>query len=164
MNLIRHKKNIVLGIAGWAAVTFMLAGLSGCLSSYGSLKKKPEVLRAFKSGTVPADYKYYYYGYSSLPYAIVGVAPAYNVESKLWKAVDPQSKKFQQMVPWIWEDYGYRLFGADILDPQGKTVGIWYASMQSGIKFGQDKSIMFLPELPFVWGGGPADGNIRDLP
>jgi hypothetical protein len=34
------------------------------------------------------------------------------------------------MTRWIWEDYGYYKFGADILGPQGKKVGLFLSAIR----------------------------------
>ena len=49
--------------------------LSGCFENYGRLKHNHEVTRAFQTYQVEPDYKYYYYGRTNMPYAIVGLTP-----------------------------------------------------------------------------------------
>ena len=64
------------------------------------------------------------------------------------------------MTRWIWEDYGYYKFGADILDPQGKKVGVFYSAIrETSVKFVNDNQIMVMPNTPFLW--GPDDGSDR---
>jgi hypothetical protein len=103
------------------------------------------------------DYKYYYYG-DSEPYVIFGIEPKYEMDSKLWRDVSPDTEEFKEMTRWIWEDYGYYKFGADILDPNGVKVGIMYTSInETSVKFVGDNQIVVMPHTPFLW--GPDEGR-----
>jgi len=128
--------------------------LAGCAANYGSLKRDQEVQQAFESQRVPPEYKYYYYGFSTRPYVVFGIEPAYKMNSRLWKEAAPDTAEFKEMIRWIWEDYGYYKFGADILDPTGKKVGVMYTAInETSVKFGNDNQIEVMPNLPFL--GGP---------
>jgi len=131
----------------------MLQLLAGCFANYGRYTRDAEVFRAFHTDQVPMDYRYYYYHSGSEPIAVVGVQPKYNAGSKMWREVDPGSDKFKDMIDWIWEDYGYTRFGAQILDPSGEPVGIMYTSVREvAIKFMDNNRIMLMPHTPFLWG------------
>jgi hypothetical protein len=75
----------------------------------------------------------------------------------------PETPEFKEMIRWVWEDYNYNKFGADILDPQGKKVGVYYSAIrETAVKFVDDNQIMVMPHTPFLW--GPDDiggGGIR---
>lgn len=127
----------------------------GCTGNYGSLRRDAQVQQAFETNQVPTNYKYYYYGYDTLPYAIFGVEPEYQIDSYMWREVMPDTAEFQEMTRWIWEDYGYYKFGADILDPQGKKVGVFYSAIrETSVKFINGNQIMVMPNTPFLWGPG----------
>lgn len=135
--------------------------LAGCGANYGSLIRDPEVQQAFETQRVPPEYIYYYYGFSTRPYVVFGIEPVYIMDSRMWKQVSPDTAEFKEMIRWIWEDYGYVKFGADILDPSGKKAGIMYTAIDAtSVKFGPDHHIAVMPNLPFL--GGP-DGNIEDF-
>ena len=91
--------------------------LAGCGTNYGSLIRDPEVQQAFESQRVLPEYKYYYYGFSTRPYVVFGIEPVYKLNSRMWKETAPDTAEFKEMIRWVWEDYGYVKFGADILDP-----------------------------------------------
>ena len=99
-------------------VIITLTLIAGCTANYGSLKLDAQVQQAFESNQVPKNYKYYYYG-DSEPYVIFGIEPEYEMDSYMWRDVSPDTAEFKEMTRWIWEDYGYYKFGADILDPKG---------------------------------------------
>ena len=138
---------------------FVLALITGCAGTYGSIKRDVEVQQAFESNQVPMDYKYYYYG-DSEPYAIFGIESKYEMNSRAWREATPDTEDFKEMVRWIWEDYGYYKFGANILDPQGKKVGIYYSAIrETAVKFVNDNQIMVMPHTPFLWGPDGGGGS-----
>jgi hypothetical protein len=140
---------------------FVLALIAGCAGTYGSLKRDTEVQQAFETNKVPMGYKYYYYG-DSEPYVVIGIEPEYEMDSKMWREVTPDTEDFKEMIRWIWEDYGYYKFGADILDPQGKKMGIFYSSIRgTSVKFMNGNQIMVMPNTPFLWGPGDGSDRIR---
>ena len=144
------------------SVLIILMLIAGCSAKYGSLKKNAEVQQAFESNQVPMDYQYYHFS-ASEPYVIFGIEPKYEMDSKIWRDVAPDTAEFKEMTRWIWEDYGYYKFGADILDPNGIKVGIMYTSIrETSVKFADDNKIVVMPNKPFLWGpDGGRGGGIR---
>lgn len=141
----------------WLAMVIP-ALLISCSARYGSLTLDQQAQEKFESNQVPTDYKYYYYGYSSEPYVVFGIEPNYVVNSKMWREASPDTAEFKELIRWVWEDYGYQKFGADILDPTGKKVGILYSAInQISVKFVDDNQIVVMPNTPFLW--GPDAGN-----
>jgi hypothetical protein len=128
----------------------------GCLQNYGRLKHNNEVTRAFQSYKVEPDYKYYYYGRTNMPYAIVGLDRAYHMRSRVWHEVDHDSEQFKKMIFWVWDDVRgpFYLSGADITDPNGNKVGIWYSGIwYAAVRFDENNRIVIMPDTPFL--GGP---------
>ena len=128
--------------------------ISGCFENYGRLKHNPEVTHAFKNNQVAPDYKYYYYGRTNQPYAIVGIDHTYHMRSRVWREVDHDTEQFKEMVYWVWDvgPWLYPLRGAYITDPNGKRVGIWYSSIQfAAVRFEKDNRIVVMPDTPFLW-------------
>ena len=141
---------------------FVLALIAGCAGTYGSLKRDAGVQQAFESNQVPKGYKYYYYGFDTRPYVIFGIEPKYEMNSNMWREVMPDTAEFKEMTRWIWEDYNYYKFGADILDPQGKKVGVFYSAIrETSVKFANDNQIKVMPNTPFLWGPGDRSSRIR---
>ncbi|MGD9174715.1 MAG: hypothetical protein PVF29_11165 [Desulfobacterales bacterium] len=133
--------------------------ISGCFENYGRLKHNDDITRTFQTDQVEPNYKYYYYGRTNMPYAIVGIDRAYHMRSRVWREVDHDTEQFSKMVFWVWDDprYAYqRNFtrGAYILDPAGKRVGIWYSGLRwAAVRFEDDRRIVVMPEPPLY--GGP---------
>jgi len=44
------------------------------------------------------DYKYYYYGRTNMPYAIVGIDRDYHMQSRVWREVDHDTDQFKKMI------------------------------------------------------------------
>ena len=59
------------------------------------------MLQSFKENRVPSDYNYFYYGFDTTPYALIGVEKKYDASSNLWREVEPNTEKFRNMVE-IW--------------------------------------------------------------
>ena len=139
-------------------IVLMVSSIVGCNAKYGKLQHDPEVQLAFESNQAPTNYRYYYYGYKTEPYVIFGIDPKLEMESRVWREVDADTEEFKQMTRWIWEDYGYSKFGANILDPYGSKVGIYYSSIrETAFKFKEENQIVVIPHMPFLW--GPEDGG-----
>jgi len=141
----------------------ILTMLAGCTAKYGSYKRDVGVQQAFESNQLPTDYKYFYYGVGNEPMVIFGVETKYDLNSNMWRMVSADTQEFRKLIRWIWEDYGYNKFGAEILDPEGNRVGILYTSIRETIfKFGDDNQISVIPHTPFLW--GPVAGNDVRVP
>ena len=131
----------------------------GCSSKYGRLRHDVEVQAAFESNQVPGAYRYYYYG-DSEPYVIFGIEPKYQMNSKMWRDVSPDTEEFREMIRFLWEDYNYYNFGAEILDPNGEKVGIMYTAIrETTVKFGTNNQIEVMPNTPFLWGPEAGSGG-----
>ncbi len=143
-------------------VIIALTLIAGCTANFGSLKRDAEVQQAFESNQVPMEYRYYYFAASD-PYVVFGIEPKYEMDSKMWRDVSPDTAEFKEMTRWIWEDYGYYKFGANILDPNGVKVGIMYTAIrETSVKFISDNQIMVMPHTPFLWGpDGRRSGGSR---
>jgi len=158
MHPILEKHRYSCFIKFWIGFSALIlsAGISGCFENYGRLKRNPEVTKAFKTNQVENDYRYYYYGRSNQPLLIVGIDPEYHMKTFMWREVDHTTDKFADMIYWIWTDilYAYNPeFGADIHDPQGKRVGIWYSGIWwAAIRFHEDNRIEIMPDV--MTGGG----------
>jgi hypothetical protein len=156
----KFKKNYLsIGFFGIA----ILVLLSGCSAKWGSYRVEPEVQQAFESRQVPADYQYFHYSMGNEPIVIFGIEPKYEMRSVMWKSVSADTEEFREMVGWIWEDYEYYKFGAEILDPDGKKIGIMYTSVhETAFKFGANNRITVIPHTPFLWGpDGQGGGSWR---
>ena len=98
-------------------------------SSCGILKPNLDVNNLFISHKILPDHKYYYSGPDDVPKAIIGIDNNYTLDSKMWKPVDLTPEKLKKWCRNMFSDNDQPAtnWGADILDPNGKKVGIWFS-------------------------------------
>jgi hypothetical protein len=137
----------------------VLTALSGCsMSNYGKLKSNPEVTRAFEAYQIIPDHKYYYRGTHSRPFVIVGINENYALNSKLWVAIDPQSKDFHTLIDRIslqGSGSTTQPWGFTILDNSGSDVGVWYSAIRAAaVEINENGQIANLSPLRTVTRGG----------
>jgi hypothetical protein len=159
-----QSANFTYRIVALALGLWLFAAGTGCSGNYGRLQRDSEVFQAFESKQVSSDYRYYYNGHS-FTYAIVGLDPKYKIQSKFWKETEPDTDEFKLLATRLWEDYGYRRYGANILDPNGQQAGILYSSIYVvTVKFLDNDEIAIVLDTPYMWGpdGGRAGVGIRD--
>lgn len=152
MNPVRFSN---LGQTSALAGLVLLVLIGGCASagSSGRLTFDDEVTRMFTGNAVPPEYRYYTVGRSDMPYAIVGIAPEYQLVTRWWDPVTPNTAVFKSKVDFIWEPHvWYQVTpaqGAWILNPAGEKIGIWY-SMYASTAIGvnaQRKVQIYSPDL-----------------
>ena len=157
MNDRKNTLNIYVR-TGFLGIAILIL-LSGCSNKYGTYRLDPEVKQAFESHQVPTDYQYFYFRSGGEPIIVFGIEPKYEMHTIMWKSVSADTEEFRELVGWIWEDYEYYKFGADILNPEGEKVGILYTAVHETVfKFGPNNRIHVIPHTPFLW-GPDGEGN-----
>ena len=147
-----NKTTVRIGLIAISA--FIMIVLSGCLQNYGRLNRDVQIRQAFESNQVPSQYEYFFFGNSNWPYAVMGLDPDYNLHSRIWRTVEPDTAEFRHMTRFVWADYNYYPYGANILDPQGQKIGIIYtSSWMAAIKI--DKDTKTVEVMPYIFLGGP---------
>ena len=112
----------------WLLFLAAVLMIFSCAGGYGRMQKRPEVTAAFLEQRLSPDYRYYYIGRDNLPYAIIGIKDGYQLKSRFWKPIDPDSEAFREMVQ---TPYGYQenqVRGAYLIGPDGNRVGLWYSA------------------------------------
>lgn len=127
---------------------------SGCSAAHrGGLRNSREVGRAFETFHVYPNHRYWYYNQENNPYAVVGLQDPYRIEDINWKEVDPNSKTFEKVVGLVqsFPVRGSFAHGAYILDPQAQQIGMWYSSLNAGIKVDPETKLVFITAaMPWV--------------
>ena len=156
----KSQKTVPVWILQMSICLLLLTLITGCMGNYGRIKRDSEIFQEFENNNVPSDYTYYYYGFDTRPYVVIGVEPKYNAGSTMWREVEPNSDKFKKMTVWLWEDYGYSRYGARILDPEGNQAGILFSSIREiAVKFSGDNKMTVMPNTPFLWGPSADEGS-----
>jgi hypothetical protein len=151
---------INIGRLPGSIILFLIAltALGGCtMSNYGRLESNPDITRAFKAYQIMPDHTYYYRGSASRPIVIVGIHKDFELNSKLWVEVDPQSKNFRSVIDRI-SAQGMggttRPWGFRILDHSGRAVGVWYsASRAAAVEINENGQIVNLSPIRMVTRG-----------
>jgi hypothetical protein len=135
-------------------VLIFICIIAGCASANrGSLRNSQEVGRAFETFHVYPNHRYWYYNQENNPYAVVGLQDPYTIEDINWKEVDPNSKTFEKVVGLVqsFPIRGSFAYGAYILDPQARQIGMWYSSLNAGIKVDPEtKTVFITAAMPWV--------------
>ncbi|MEJ2037989.1 MAG: hypothetical protein P8X55_03540 [Desulfosarcinaceae bacterium] len=147
----KQKRRSAAQVLVWLPVLFLLAG---CGATYATLQTDDQVKQGFKNYEMIDGYHYYYSGRENLPSAIIGLDPAYRFSSEYWTAI-PSSQfkrevnRLQMAVP-----NNSIIYGAYIIAPDGKRVGVWYSWVENfTAKVEGDRIIVYSPE-PFAERGG----------
>lgn len=149
----------------YAVAVVIITVIAGCTRNYGGFNRDEQVQQAFESNQLSTDYSYFYNGHHNLTYAILGIDPKYKLESPFWRKVEPNTAEFRQLMSRIWEDYDRYTYGANLLDPTGNKVGVWYSSIYiASIKFYQDNHIEVMLHTPYLWGPDDRGGSDIRIP
>lgn len=138
----------------WVALALLAALVAGCATANrGGLRISREASRAFETFHVYPNHRYWYYNQENSPYAVVGLASPYRIEDINWREVDPGTKTFEKVVGLV-EDFpatGSFTYGAFILDPQGKQIGVWYSSLSAGVVVNPETQIVAISTaMPWI--------------
>ena len=124
--------------------------IPGLKLKYGKLERSRDVTQAFEALRILPDHQYYIHGWSSVPYAIIGVRDNYKLRKGLWKDVEVTVPLLRSWISQMDNIYDYPPYGSRILDHKGNQVGIWYSSKQwTTIVIEEENQIaIFTPEPP----------------
>jgi hypothetical protein len=136
------------------AVLFFFSGFSGC-DNYGKLQRDRTLTKAFQNNQVDPGFTYYVLGRENMPYAIAGIDPRYTLKSEFWQPVEPNSEQVKIMIHWIWTDHNYEPYGAYVMGPDGKKVGVFYSSIDRVAVYVDKASqtVSLIPDTPYLRGG-----------
>ncbi|UCE55664.1 MAG: hypothetical protein JSV31_09515 [Desulfobacterales bacterium] len=132
-------------------VFFTIAVLTGCTSAkkYGGLKGSREITDIFEKNQILADHFYYYNGFQSIPYVIVGINNEYMLRSSVWREIKLTPTLLNQLTTRMRSVYTPSPRGAWILGPDEERLGIWYSTEQwTAVRLDQDNRIIIAPPQP----------------
>jgi hypothetical protein len=136
----------------WAAAFFLLVtAATACSGNYGHLRRDGEARKIFEGYQVLPDHRYFYSGSSSTPTAILGIHKDFTLQTKLWTSVDLTPEQLKSWMNNISPTLGRSLnnYGSVIVDPAGKTVGIWYSKYsRTTIEFKENNIIIVYAPKP----------------
>lgn len=149
----RISKNAEAGhgfLIGCLFLALMLPVVSGCgASNYGRLQGSREATEVFNQNQVLSDYTYYYSGFQTIPYGIIGIDNNFRLRSSHWKRIDMNPDLLNRLTYRMQSVYSLDPRGSWILDPAGRRVGIWYSSqLWTKVKLGKNNQIVVLTPRP----------------
>jgi hypothetical protein len=107
------------------SVSFLL---SGCVGASGKLQFNPALLDQYRGGALSKTYQYYYCGRSTIPYAVVGIDDAYGFNDRLWFKIESEQAVYEKISKLSQlHIHSGPLTSSDILDGEGKKVGVWFS-------------------------------------
>ncbi|WP_319405662.1 hypothetical protein [uncultured Desulfosarcina sp.] len=124
-----NPARINLAIIMRVALVALMLLLTGCMKNYGRFNLDRQVERDFRTGTVQPEFQYYFAGRETMPYAIIGIDRSYTVPSRYWIPFYPEPETLRKMSGNVYNAYSDRPYGAFILGPDGKTIGVWYSTV-----------------------------------
>lgn len=113
------------------------AWVNGCTpANIGSLRTSAEVTRQFEKLEINPNYRYWYLNQENSPYAVIGLDREYGFSNgPLWRAVEADSPTFKKVVGLVqsFPVPSSVTTGYNILDHQGRAIGVWYSSIGAGV-------------------------------
>nr|WP_319393973.1 hypothetical protein [uncultured Desulfobacter sp.] len=117
--------------ASLALVIFLVT--AGCgFHTAGHMKHRTELMDQYRKKTLPEKLSYFYCGRENLPYAVVGIDPAYSFETKFWFPIEYGPDLYDKIDHLSNLEPGQtRRFARAILGPAGNTIGVWFSYFHS---------------------------------
>ena len=106
------------------------------MANIGSIKTSAEVTRQFESLQINPNYRYWYLNQENNPFGVIGLDREYGFDDgPLWRAVETDSATFKKVVGLVqsFPVPGSYTTGFNIVDHEGRHIGVWYSSMGAGI-------------------------------
>ena len=124
-----NPARINLAIVPRVALVALMLLLAGCMKNYGRFNLDSQVDQDFRTGAVRPEFQYYYEGRDTMPYAIIGIDRSYTVPSRYWIPIAPEPAQLKKMSGNMYNEVRDDPYGAYILAPDGKVIGVWYSTV-----------------------------------
>lgn len=102
---------------------------AGCgLNTAGHMRHSPVLMEQYREKLLPEQLSYFYCGRENLPYAVVGIDPAYTFETKSWFPIEPGPELYRKIDHLSNLEAGQnRMYARAIIGPAGNTIGMWFS-------------------------------------
>lgn len=126
---------------------------AGCgLNMAGRMTGSTELMEQYREKRLPEQLNYFYCGREGLPYAVVGIDPAYTFESKFWFPIESGPDLYKKIDHLSDIEPGQSImYARTIVGPAGNTVGVWFSFYHSTGVIVDDKNLkvqVFNPYKP----------------
>jgi hypothetical protein len=134
-----------------------LVWVAGCSQNFGRIHWDENVTRAFEANQVEPGYNFYQYTIGMRVFAIVGLDPKLELQSRIWRELEADTEDFKVATSRMWDDYSQvREYprGAVIVDPAGEKVGVYFSSIRFvSINFKPENRVALILDTSVVRGG-----------
>lgn len=102
---------------------------AGCgLNTAAHMKHSPVLMEQYQEKLLPKQLSYFYCGREDLPYAVVGIDPAYTFEIKFWVPIEPGPELYRKIDHLSNLEAGQnKMYARTIIGPAGNTIGMWFS-------------------------------------
>jgi hypothetical protein len=111
--------------------------LGGCaVADFGTVRPSADITRQFQDLDINPNYRYWYLNQENNPFGVLGLDREYHFEGgPMWGALDPDSATFTKVVGLVksFPAKGSSTTGFEIMDSQGRPIGVWFSSLTAGI-------------------------------
>jgi hypothetical protein len=125
-----------VGFYLFIAMCLNTVACTGLFKNYGQINPKAEITKSFESHDVNPNYRYYTTGPDLYPNAVMGLQRDYTLDPRTtWKEVMMTPEKMKEFVMYMyqkaWVDHRQALQGFEIMDNNGKSIGVWYSILRA---------------------------------
>ncbi len=118
-------------------LTVTAALISGCaVADFGTVRPSADITRQFQDLDINPNYRYWYLNQENNPFGVFGLDREYHFEGgPMWGVLDPDSAMFKKVVGLVksFPAKGSSTTGFEIMDSQGRPIGVWFSSLTAGI-------------------------------
>lgn len=124
-------------VTAWGFCLVALVLTWGCAASNPYLKTSRQVTEAFESGQLPPEYRYFIPDSGQRPYILIGVLPEFAPPGgDLWRPAPDDAAPCREIVQGMQffdeEAFGLGTYGARLMLPDGRQIGVWYSARGLG--------------------------------
>jgi hypothetical protein len=137
-------------------LSLLINGCAPC-TDCGAMRESHEATRIFTNEKILPNHNYFYNGEINFPKAILAIDNSYRVQGKFWTPIDITQEQLSRWINYTRTappdfdasaslKYKGRFYGAQIFNPKGKQVGVWYSKLDWGVfKFPEENVILVYP-------------------
>ncbi len=151
------KKATVKSYVAYSFGLLALVLFVGCAGNFGRIHWDENVTQAFEANQVEPGYNFYQYTIGMRVFAIVGLNPKLELQSRIWRVLETDTEDFKVATSRMWDNYNQLPEyprGAIIMDPDGEKVGVYFSSLRFvSINFKLENQVVVMLDTTIIRGG-----------
>ena len=152
-----YRKKVTLLTIFILTGLMMLFSVTACAKNFGRIHWDDNVTQAFQTNEVDRNYNFYQYTVGTQVYAIVGLDPKLELQSRIWRELESDTEDFSLATSRIWYNYTKTPRdprGAIIRNPSGENVGVYFSSIRFlSINFKPNNRVTLMLDTTPITGG-----------